>query len=248
MLVATPHILFHLRHKSNYQLAYCRKTDHIRTVDSSIAPAYIVIEGPIGVGKTSLCRRLAKQLGSEVLLEQPEDNPFLERFYQSPRQFALPTQLFFLFQRARQLSVLKQQDMFVSALASDFMLDKDMLFAKINLDDDEFRLYQQVYEQLSLEVPLPDLVIYLQAPVEVLVDRINRRGIDYERSINTKYLEKLANAYTEYFYKYNSSPLLTVNATHINLVDNDHDFGDLMGHIRSIKTGRHFFNPLAEQA
>ena len=224
------------------------KSGHISDVNPETGPAYIVIEGPIGVGKTSLCMRLARELGSKVVLEQPQDNPFLERFYQSRQQFALPTQLFFLFQRARQLRALKQHDLFTPALVSDFMLEKDMLFAKINLDDDEFRLYQQVYEQLSLEAPLPDLVIYLQAPVEVLVDRINQRGIDYEKNIDSKYLERLANAYTEYFYQYQASPLLTVNAAQINLVDNDQDFKNLTDHIQSIKTGRHFFNPLAEQA
>jgi len=206
---------------------------------------YVVVEGPIGVGKTSLTNRLAEVLGSETLLEQPTENPFLERFYQSPKHFALPTQLFFLFQRARQIETLKQSDMFRPSIVADFMLEKDALFARANLDDDELRLYEQVYAQLKLDLPVPDLVIYLQAPSNILAERVRRRGIDYERRIERDYLDNLVEAYTQFFYNYREAPLLVVNAAEINFVDKDLDFQLLLEHIRKINSGRHFFNPMA---
>jgi deoxyadenosine/deoxycytidine kinase len=209
---------------------------------------YVVVEGPIGVGKTSLARRMADALGGEVLLEKPEENPFLERFYHAPRQYALPTQLFFLFQRARQIEALKQGDMFRPSLVADFMLEKDVMFAEVNLDNDELRLYQQVYEQLKPDLPVPDLVIYLQAPADVLMERISRRGIDYEQRIDRGYLERLVDSYTRFFYHYRSSPLLVVNAAEINFVDSNEDFQQLLGHMRGARHGRHFFNPIASHA
>lgn len=205
---------------------------------------YVVVEGPIGVGKTSLCQRLADALGHEVLLEQPEENPFLERFYQSRKHYALPTQLFFLFQRARQIGELKQGDMFRPGRVADFMLDKDRLFARANLDDDELRLYEQVYGQLQIDLPKPDLVIYLQAPAGVLAERIKRRGNEYEKRIEHEYFNTLVDAYTRFFYQYTEAPLLIVNAAEINLVDDDKDFQALLDHISTLKSGRHFFNPL----
>jgi deoxyguanosine kinase len=217
-----------------------------RTKDLMNSPEqkYVVVEGPIGVGKTSLVRRLAGALGSDVLLERPEENPFLERFYASPGTYALPTQLYFLFQRSRQIEVLKQADLFRSSYVADFMLDKDQLFAQVNLDADEYRLYEQVYAQLSPNLPAPDLVIYLQAPIEVLVERIYRRGVDYERRVDRNYLEKLVEAYTDYFYHYRASPLLMVNAAEVNFVDSDSDFNMLLEYIRKTRSGRQFFNPL----
>jgi len=205
---------------------------------------YVVVEGPIGVGKTSLCQRLADALGNEVLLEQPEQNPFLERFYQSRKQYALPAQLFFLFQRARQIAELKQGDMFRPGCVADFMLEKDRLFARANLDDDELRLYEQVYGQLQLDLPKPDLVLYLQAPADVLAERIRRRGNEYEQPVEQEYLNIMVDAYTRFFYQYTDAPLLIVNAAEINLVDDDNDFQALLDHIRTLKSGRHFFNPL----
>lgn len=205
---------------------------------------YVVVEGPIGVGKTSLSRKLAEVLGSDTFLEQSDENPFLERFYASPKHFALPTQLFFLFQRARQIESLKQGDMFRPGCVADFMFEKDVLFARVNLDDDELRLYEQVYAQLKPELPVPDLVVYLQAPSHVLAGRIRRRGIEYERMINREYLDRLVEAYTQFFYQYCEAPLLVINAAEINFVDSKEDFELLLEQIRKIHSGRHFFNPI----
>ena len=214
-------------------------------MSSAETPRYIVVEGPIGVGKTSLCRRLADHLGAETLLEQAEENPFLERFYQNPRHAALPTQLFFLFQRARQIQELRQSDMFASQVRiSDFLMEKDRLFAQITLDDDEFRLYEQVYSSLTLDTPRPDLVIYLQAPVATLIERVLKRGRRIERNIESAYLDKLSEAYTRFFYYYNDSPLLIVNAADLDLVNNQQHFELLLDRITQIKSGRHYFNPV----
>ncbi len=210
-------------------------------------PTYIVVEGPIGVGKTSLARRLAQAFGSRPLLEQPDENPFLERFYESRKHYALPTQLFFLFQRVRQIEELKQRDLFSAGFVADFLLDKDALFARANLDDDELRLYEQVYYQLKLDLPSPDMVIYLQAPVDVLYERVRRRGSAYERLIERDYLQTIAEAYTQYFYHYTASPLLMVNAADVNFVDSDSDFQMLLEFIRRTRSGRHFFNPLVAE-
>jgi len=212
---------------------------------STAQSRFIVVEGPIGVGKTSLCQRLADHLGAETLLEQAEDNPFLERFYQNPRHAALPTQLFFLFQRARQLQDLRQSDLFASSIRiADYLMDKDRLFAQITLDDDEFRLYDQVYSSLTLDAPQPDLVIYLQAPVATLIERVNKRGRKIERYIEPAYLQKLSDAYTRFFYYYKESPLLIVNAAELDLANNKQDFELFLEQVNQIKSGRHYFNPV----
>jgi len=205
---------------------------------------FIVVEGPIGVGKTSLARRLARDFGSEAILEQAGENPFLERFYRNPRAGALPAQLFFLFQRARQLEELKQQDLFASVRVADYLLDKDRLFARLTLDDEEFALYEQVHTRLAIDAPKPDLVVYLQAPVDVLMDRIARRGIKYEQLIERAYLERLMAAYARFFHDYDASPLLIVNAAHVDFVGSDSDYLELKEQILRIRRGRQYFNPL----
>ncbi|MBC7982485.1 MAG: deoxynucleoside kinase [Candidatus Obscuribacterales bacterium] len=208
-------------------------------------PRYIVVEGPIGVGKTSLAKRLAQSLSAELVLEQADENPFLERFYRNPKSGALPAQLFFLFQRARQLEDLNQQDLFSSVRVGDYLLDKDRLFARLTLDAEEFGLYEQVYAKLAIAAPAPELVVYLQAPVDTLLDRVARRGIRYEQQIERPYLEKLTEAYAKYFHEYSASPLLIVNATQSDFVNNDRDYAQLYEQILRSKRGRHYFNPLA---
>lgn len=212
-------------------------------MSSAGIPDYIVIEGPIGVGKTSLAKRLAGDFNGELLLEGAEENPFLERFYRNPRHAALPTQLFFLFQRAQQIQALRQSDMFAPVRVADFILEKDRLFAQLTLDDNELKLYEQVYDNITVDAPQPDLVIYLQAPVDVLLTRVQKRGRDYERFIETNYLERLVEAYTRFFYHYTATPLLIVNAADIDLVSNDQDYQLLLERISKSTTGRHYFNP-----
>ena len=211
---------------------------------SDTTPRYIVVEGPIGVGKTTLARRLADTFGSDLLLEGAEENPFLERFYQDPRGAALPTQLFFLFQRTRQLQALRQGDMFQPVRVADFLMEKDRLFAQLTLDDDELRLYEQAYDHFTLEAPQPDLVIYLQAPVEVLTARIARRGREQERNLSGDYLTRVVEAYTQFFYHYEGAPLLIVNASEIDLAESEEDYRLLLEHIAGIRHGRHYFNPM----
>jgi len=209
------------------------------------APQLVAIEGPIGVGKTTLAKRLAQTFNRQTLLEEAEHNPFLERFYKNPKQFALATQLFFLFQRARQIEDIRQGDLFAPARVSDFLIAKDRLFAKLNLDSDEFALYEKVYSQLALDAPVPDLVIYLQAPTDVLMQRVRQRGIDYEQIIESGYLDKINAAYSEFFLYYDDAPLLIVNAAQIDFAHSERDFGMLLEQINSIRHGRHFFNPAA---
>ena len=206
-------------------------------------PRYIAIEGPIGVGKTSLTKRLAESFNYELLLEKSEENPFLDRFYENSRQHALSTQLFFLFQRAQQIQELRQEDLFEPVRVADFLIDKDHLFALQNLDADEYELYLKVYKHLIIEAPTPDLVIYLQAPTNILLDRIQKRGVKAEQFIELGYLENLNLAYTEFFHYYHKSPLLIVNSAEIDLVSNDGDYQQLVDYILSHPTGTNYFNP-----
>ena len=207
------------------------------------APRYIAVEGPIGVGKTTLTKRLADTFNYELLLEKSEDNPFLDRFYQNPKQHALSTQLFFLFQRAQQIQDLRQNDMFEPVRVADFLIDKDQLFAQQNLEPDEFELYLNVYRHLTIDAPVPDLVIYLQAPTEVLLGRIQKRGVDAEQLIERSYLENLNEAYAEFFHYYNRSPLLIVNSADIDLVNNEDDYVQLVKRVVSPGAGTQYFNP-----
>ncbi len=195
------------------------------------------------MGKTTLAKRLAEVFNYQILLEDAHENPFLDRFYQNRKQAALATQLFFLFQRTQKIGDLKQQDIFEPVRVSDFLIEKDPLFARINLDADEFQLYERVYQQLIIDAPTPDLVIYLQASPDRLLDRIERRGIASERQIEKGYLEQINEVYSEFFLYYDAAPLLIVNANEIDLSRGDRDFLQLVDYLLDIKSGRHYFNP-----
>jgi deoxyguanosine kinase len=201
-----------------------------------------VVEGPIGAGKTSLARRLATRLGADLVLEQPDENPFLARFYDDMPRYALPTQLFFLFQRARMLEPLAQPDMFARGVVADFLLDKDPLFARLTLSADELALYDKIYAVLRLRAPAPDLVIYLQAQPAVLVERVRRRAIRYEREVGEDYLARLAEGYASFFYHYDAAPLLIVNSENLNFVEREPDFELLVSRVRAMRSRREFFN------
>jgi deoxyadenosine/deoxycytidine kinase len=204
---------------------------------------YIAVEGPIGVGKTTLAKRLAELFDYQLLLEDAHENPFLDKFYENRRQNALATQLFFLFQRVQKMDDLKQQDMFKPLRIADFLIDKDPIFAEVNLDPDEFALYRKVYGQMTVDAPTPDLVIYLQASVDRLLERIDRRGIASERTISRQYLEELNEVYSEFFLYYDAAPLLIVNANQLDLVSRQEDFAQLVDYALDIKAGRHYYNP-----
>lgn len=206
-------------------------------------PAFIAIEGPIGVGKTTLAKRLANSFNYQTLLEEAEQNPFLEKFYSNRRQAALATQLFFLFQRTQKIQDMRQADIFEPVRVSDFLIEKDPLFARINLDSDEFQLYEKVYQQLTIDAPKPDLVIYLQASTDVLLSRIDQRGIAAEKAIDRDYLERLNEVYSEFFLYYDGAPLLIVNASEIDLANCDRDYHHLVDYMLDIRSGRHYFNP-----
>jgi deoxyadenosine/deoxycytidine kinase len=203
---------------------------------------YIVVEGPIGCGKTSLVQRLAQRMNASVLLEDPKANPFLGQFYRDMRRYALPTQLFFLFQRVQQLEALKQPDLFARPTVADFTLAKDPLFARMTLDDAEYQLYNRIYEHVKPQAPVPDLVIYLQASVHTLVGRVKKRGNRIESGMDEDYLRRLSEAYTRYFYDYNDGPLLIVNSEHLNFVDSAEHLDLLVERINAMRGGREFFN------
>lgn len=203
---------------------------------------YVVIEGPIGAGKTSLARRLAQHTGAATQLEKPDENPFLARFYQDPQRHALATQLFFLFQRGNEVRDLAQMDLFRQNIVADYLFDKDMLFARINLSDEEFALYQQIYHSLHLQAPVPDLVIYLQAAPETLVERVRQRNQPYEQSVSEGYLLRVAQGYSDFFYHYDAAPVLVVNTEHLNFENGDEDFSLLLQRIEGMRGPREFFS------
>jgi deoxyguanosine kinase len=205
---------------------------------------YIVVEGPIGVGKTSLARRLAETYEATLILEQAAENPFLERFYRNPRAAAFPAQLYFLFQRTQQLQGLNQSDMFSPVRVADYLMAKDQLFARVTLDEAEFALYEQVYAKLGVVAAKPDLVIYLQAPVDVLLARIARRGIGFEQQIERAYLTRLNEAYSRFFHEYEEAPLLIVNAASMDPIANEADYEDLLVAIGRVKRGRNYYNAM----
>ena len=212
---------------------------------SKSTPRFIAVEGPIGVGKTSLARKLAESLSADLVLEEVYENPFLERFYREGRSAALPAQMYFLFARARQIEGLRQSDLFANVRVADYLFAKDRLFAELNLTQDELDLYDQVVATLKIDPPVPDLVIYLQSSVDALLERIARRGIPAERAIDRRYLERLNDAYARYFHAYNEGPLLIVNASQIDPISNGADYDQLFRQIEKTTGGRHFFNPAA---
>lgn len=203
---------------------------------------YVVVEGPVGVGKTSLARRLAQHVGATTLLEKPGENPFLARFYQDPSRYALATQLFFLFQRGNEVRDLAQMDLFRLNTVADYLFDKDTLFARLNLNDEEFALYQQIYQSLQLQAPVPDLVIYLQAEPETLVQRVRHRGQPFEQAISDVYLFRVAQGYSDFFYHYDAAPVLMVNTERMNFEESDEDFALLLRHIEDMRGPREFFS------
>lgn len=203
---------------------------------------YIVVEGPIGAGKTSLAQRMAERLNGALLLEKPEENPFLEKFYDDIRRHALPTQLFFLFQRANQLQGILQKDMFTKVTVSDFLLDKDQLFARLTLNDAEYDLYQQIYCHLQPQALTPDLVIYLQASPATLIGRVKRRGNAFEENISEEYLWQLTQSYTRFFHQYEDAPVMIINSENLNFVDSQEDFDLLLMQVSQMRGPREYFN------
>lgn len=212
-------------------------------INEEALPKYIAIEGPIGVGKTTLANKIAETFNYDAFLEQPSENPFLKNFYRNPSQSALATQLFFLFQRMQQIQDLKQRSLFEAVRVADFLIEKDRLFAEVTLSNEEMDLYDKVYDHLTLDAPTPDLVIYLQAPIDVLKDRITKRGNINEQYLTLDYLEKLNDAYSRFFLDYNAAPLLIINAADIDLEFNENDYESLVTSIMSNPKGKNFINP-----
>ena len=210
-------------------------------------PKFIAVEGPIGVGKTTLTNLLAESFGYDTFLEKPGENPFLADFYENPSQAALGAQLFFLFQRVKQIQEIKQDDIFTPTRVSDFLLDKDQLFAKATLNDQELKLYQQIYDYLSLDLPTPDLVIYLQADTKTLHNRVIHRGIQMEKKVSFEYLDLLNESYKNFFFEYERSPVLIVNSEHLDLESNEYDFNLLLDkmleYFNNPEGTKMYFNP-----
>ncbi len=208
---------------------------------------YIVIEGPLGVGKTSLALKLAEKLNAEALLEDAEENPFLRKFYQDPKKYSFQAQIFFLLRRYQRALDITQMDLFKRTMISDYLFDKDRIFARANLDDDEFWLYEQLFQLLRKRITPPDLVIFLQATTDVLAERIRKRDKKYERGISTKYLEEINQAFNDFFFHYSDSPLLVINASRIDFVNVPEDFEDLVAQIKRMRTGTQYYVPMSSK-
>lgn len=207
---------------------------------------YLVIEGPIGVGKTSIARKLASDFSAKLLLEQVDENPFLLQFYKDMKKLALPTQLYFLLSRVEALQKLQQRDIFSSMVVSDFLLAKDRLFARLLLDDKQLELYQKIYDNLNIPDIKAGLTVYLQAPVPILIERIRKRGRPFEQSIDAEYLNRLSKAYLDFFYHYKDSPLLIVNAVDIDFINDENEYRNLKEHILNVESAKSYYNPVPE--
>jgi deoxyguanosine kinase len=205
---------------------------------------YIVVEGPIGVGKTSMVQMLGEAFGSRIILEKATENPFLPRFYTNPASYAFQTQMFFLLSRYQQQRDLLQQELFSQNVICDYLFAKDRIFASVNLDEDELALYQQIYSLLDQRIARPDLVIYLQSPTEVLQQRIRMRGRSYEREISRDYIEAINEAYNRFFFNYSDTPLLVINTSEVDFVRRPEDFQDLVREIQRMRKGVQFYVPL----
>src|SRR5216683_2794702 len=204
---------------------------------------YIAVEGPIGVGKTTLAEKLARELGARLMLEDADNNPFLPRFYQDPDKYAFPTQLYFLLTRHSQQRELLQQDLFTTATVADYLFAKDRIFAAMNLAPDELKLYDGVYKLLDAEMKRPDLVVYVRATIEVLGERLRKRNRTFERHISMEYLERVSAAYRDFFFYYDETPLLVVDSSEIDFVDDPGDLEDLLREIDRTVTGSHYYVP-----
>jgi deoxyadenosine/deoxycytidine kinase len=216
-------------------------------VKIGIPQNYIVIEGPLGVGKTSLAVKLAERINGQTLLENTEDNPFLDKFYQNPRRYAFQIQMFFLLRRYQHSMEIRQKGLFKRIVVSDYLFDKDRIFARINLDDNEFWLYEQLFQLLKKRIPPPDLVIFLQANAEILMERIRKRDMEYERAINFRYLDEINQAFNDFFFHYSDAPMLVVNASNIDFVNIPEDFEDLVNEISKIKSGTQYYVPISSK-
>ena len=216
-------------------------------VKIGIPQNYIVIEGPLGVGKTSLAVKLAERINGQTLLENTEDNPFLDKFYQNPKRYAFQIQIFFLLRRYQHSMEIHQKGLFKRIIVSDYLFDKDRIFARTNLEDNEFWLYEQLFQLLKKRIPPPDLVIFLQAKTEILMERIKKRDMEYERAINFKYLDEINQAFNDFFFHYSDAPMLVVNASNIDFVNIPEDFEDLVNEIKKMKSGTQYYVPLSSK-
>jgi len=205
---------------------------------------YIAVEGPLGVGKTSLALLLAERVHGRTILENAEDNPFLTSFYRDPKRFAFQTQLFFVLRRFQRQEEIDQIDLFKRVVVSDFLFEKDRIFARLNLDDREFSLYEQVFNLLKVKSAKPDLVIFLQARTDVLKERIRKRNRDYEKPININYLDQINQAFNDFFFHYNETPLLVINASEIDFVNVPADLDNLTLEIEKMEKGTKYYVPL----